>query len=62
MAAAKQIVVFLMDKVTQYNCFNILEKIVDQFTVFGKSIRSLSVMLINNVISICAYSFTKFLY
>lgn len=41
MAAAKQIIVFIMDEVTQYNCFTILEKIVDQFTVFGKSIHSL---------------------
>lgn len=41
MAAAKQIIVFLMDEVTRYIGFTILEKIVDQFTVFGKSIRSL---------------------
>lgn len=41
MAAAKQIIVFLMDEVTRYNCFTILEKMVDQFTAFGKIIRSL---------------------
>lgn len=34
MAAAKQIIVFLMDKVTRYNCFTILEKMVDQFSVW----------------------------